>query len=1415
MNNKIYNVENPSKNLSKQLREVVFTLSLGGLISAGNPVNANTNTVTNLYGSMINNTLKTSSNINGKICYKQNDIIENQSKNKNVYSLPIYNNNSEIGLLTEGEIANADYEIYDNRGRYAYFGKTNSKGQIRINKDVLLSNLQFVGYDVQNLNNYNQVLTIKLKGGTINDKDGDFCTDKTIISNRGQYTITGTLNQLNNSTISRISTLVENIVNGNDYTNLRSYYTDIGLNPKNKSSITNINEIFINTIDRVKEGLITNYGLKNGNNDNIIDYNDISKFSDLQYSTQKSLETYANYIKNGDSFNTKNIVNIAKTKMNLVSIDYEKSGSNYLVLLDSYMQGKKIFYSYFANFANPVKYNIGQEIFLSEGQVLYFRENYIDINKSGTISKLEVKKGQLYRDGILISNINGLLTTSIGSSSKVILPTNQGNQTFNTPVPIVNNAPGSYTNMTTNNSSTIQTIDERIDKVIADIQKELSADNSSTNLQKLIDEIKIVEKEIEVLKSKSLQNNTTKTNLQNDVNQLNQKLSSLKQTITNTYNKLDNNAKVLLESTLGTNQKQDAVNSILSGTQTKTATVGTKTFDKLPNKAQIKVSLDLLNTKAVELTRDVNTLKQILDRLDGIYKTKQKEYQDSVNAYNQYQVDKSKYQQVLQKLSNGINPLNFSLKNLSLNVGFIANRSSVKSALSELNNRFNQFPYPESRKYQLDKFKKGLKDTGEKPFLSLLGYNSTISVDYGNNNSFPAIIQVKLSGSVLQSITVNNAQNAKDITDYMYKLVEKQIASKELSKLLSIENEKNEIAKRVLDNAGQYKQIKVLGQDFYRSAEIDYQKAKTNYDNIKSKYDFKNNLLNGYKNLISNYGTGIDNVNTTNAQVTEKTELVKAIEVSNKETFVALGGKEASKQQKQQAFSNGVKSLTSNFLTTYKTNPNTSNNTTQFADYPRCYVEMKNGYTPVYKNRNGDVFRGNQTVIDNNLYIKHPFTIYVRFNINGSGNDYPAEIWVEYKENARDEFSHPTETIKINSRKELDNRESIKMLVNKAKSDITLLRINKANDNSTKKDSPVTDNLNLTITDLVKKLDKQYNIQEKNFLARYISKYIKYKVEKIHLEVKFGLGFTNGYLNAIYDTAEYLESLTFLELKTIFRNILNILSDTTEYSLNISKYWETLISYTLNKTPTKLQQLNDLEKKLSFAPEIIYAKNILIGIDWNRFEDKSYWIGYYTGYLAENVLVSKGVGAGTSFATKLLKISNLSQKLKSAGVLGNLTNLDNVILLQDKLILGSKKWNVADIQTIANKTNNPLIIYTQFDNGEIYDIIKQGDNTLFLAKGNSATGFEHIFITGRGGTSNLTRYEQFYNTRDVKLNNWLKDNYGYEIDSPNNMMRFIRDVIYKNNKGTNSNGLYYGLNIDGKTIKVGYADNGYITTITY
>ncbi|MDP2395588.1 MAG: hypothetical protein Q8S84_03550 [bacterium] len=63
---------------------------------------------------------------------------------------------------------------------------------------------------------------------------------------------------------------------------------------------------------------------------------------------------------------------------------------------------------------------------------------------------------------------------------------------------------------------------------------------------------------------------------------------------------------------------------------------------------------------------------------------------------------------------------------------------------------------------------------------------------------------------MLQSITVNNAQNAKDITDYMYKLVEKQIASKELSKLLSIENEKNEIAKRVLDNAGQYKQIKVL-----------------------------------------------------------------------------------------------------------------------------------------------------------------------------------------------------------------------------------------------------------------------------------------------------------------------------------------------------------------------------------------------------------------------------------------------------------------------------------------------------------------------------------------------------------------------------------------------------------------------------
>ncbi|MDD2871821.1 MAG: hypothetical protein PHS49_07575 [Candidatus Gracilibacteria bacterium] len=1428
MINKVNKIENPSKNVTKQFRDVIFTLSLAGLIGTGTQVNAESNGIDSIYEGMLNNTTATTPNINGKKCYVRDDIINNQEKNKNIYSLPVYNKNTQLGLSTEGEIANAHIEIYDNTGRFAYFGVTDSEGRLIIDKELLISNLGFLGYEVKNFDNYNQVFTIKVKRGNIQDKNMDFCTDNYPITTRGNYSITGTINQLNNSTVSRISTLVENIINGPDNSNLKYYVENNGLNPKINDDINLIYNNYNNTVQRILNGLVVSYGLKNVNHDNLIDYNDVYKFSDLQFLTQKTLDTYIGFIRNGDEKSKQNRTSQIKINMNLIVINTEILGKDYIVTLDSYMKGSKIIYSYFKDFSKPISYTVGQELIISDGETIYIRENYSDTNTSGTISKLEFNNGKLYRDANIISSI--IVNNSVGGTSGNTTNTNTGAQANggntgnNTTNPIVNNGKGSYTNIDTNNSKTINTIDESLDIVISQIQKEISADNSSTILQKILDEITSIEKEIEALKEKSAKNNTIKTNVQNELYQLTQKLTSLKQTLTNSYNKLDNNAKVLLESTLGTNQKQDAVNSILSRTQTKTAKVGTKTYDKLPNKAQIKVSLDLLNTKAVELNRDVNTLKQILDRLEGIYKTKQKEYQDSVNVYNQYQTDKSKYQQVLQNFNTVFGPLKSqgTFKNLNLNVGSIVTKYGVNRAINDLNSRLNETRIPENRYYALDKKTRGLKDTGDKDFMSLMGYRATINTDYGNNLSYPATIKLKLNGSVIKSFTVNNSQNSKAVIDYMYKLVERQVASNELNKLLAIENEKKEIAKRVLDNTGQYKQIKVLGQDYYRSAEIDYQKAKTNYDNIKSKYDFKNNLLNGYKNLISNYGTGINNVEATNAQVTEKKGNIKLVEVNIKETIEALGVKETSIKQKQQEFSNGVKSLASNFLTTYKTNPNTSNNTKQFADYPRCYVEMKNGYTPVYKNRNGDVFRGNQTAIDNNKYIKHPFTIYVRFNIDGSGYDYPAEVWVEYKENAGDQFSHPTETIKINSRKEFDNREAIMMLAKKAMSDITLLRLNKTNDNkSTKKESPVTDTLKLTITDLVKKLDKQYNIQEKNYLAKYISKYLIYKVEKIQLEVQFGLGFTTGYGKAIYDTAEYLESLTFIKLKTLLGNIWNTLSDSTEYGLNISKYWNTLISYTTNKNPGDLQKLNDLEKKLSFAPEIIYAKNLLTSIDWDRFEDKSYWIGYYTGYLAENVLVSKGVGAGTSFANKLLNISKLSQKLKYAGVIGNLTSLEKVIILQDKLIKGSKNWNVADIQTIANKTNNPSLIYNQFDNGEIYKIYYRGGDILFLAKGKPTNGFEHIFITGRGGVDNLTRYEQLYKTQNVTLNNWLKKEpgYGYEIDSPDNMMRFINDIINKGVKETKPGieGFSYILEMKSikRTMVVGFGTNGYLTTITY
>lgn len=1246
MINKVNKIENPSINVTKQFRDVIFTLSLAWLIGTWTQVNAESNWIDSIYEWMLNNTTATTPNNNGKKCYVRDDIINNQEKNKNIYSLPVYNKNTQLWLSTEWEIANAHFEIYDNTWRFAYFWVTDSEWRLIIDKELLISNLGFLWYEVKNFDNYNQVFTIKVKRWNIQDKNMDFCTDNYPITTRWNYSITWTIKQLNNSTVSRISTLVENIINWPDNSNLKYYVENNWLNPKINDDINLIYNNYNNTVQRILNWLVVSYWLKNVNHDNLIDYNDVYKFSDLQFLTQKTLDTYIWFIRNWDEKSKQNRTSQIKINMNLIVINTEILGKDYIVTLDSYMKWSKIIYSYFKDFSKPISYTVWQELIISDGETIYIRENYSDTNTSWTISKLEFNNGKLYRDANIISSIivnNSVWWTSGNTTNtNTWAQANWWNTWNNTTNPIVNNWKWSYTNIDTNNSKTITTIDESLDIVISQIQKEISADNSSTILQKILDEITSIEKEIEALKEKSAKNNTIKTNVQNELYQLTQKLTSLKQTLTNSYNKLDNNAKVLLESTLWTNQKQDAVNSILSGTQTKTAKVWTKTYDKLPNKAQIKVSLDLLNTKAVELNRDVNTLKQILDRLEWIYKTKQKEYQDSVNVYNQYQTDKSKYQQVLQNFNTVFGPLKSqgTFKNLNLNVWTIVTKYWVNRAINDLNSRLNETRIPENRYYALDKKTRWLKDTWDKDFMSLMWYRATINTDYWNNLSYPATIKLKLNWSVIKSFTVNNSQNSKAVIDYMYKLVERQVASNELNKLLAIENEKKEIAKRVLDNTGQYKQIKVLWQDYYRSAEIDYQKAKTNYDNIKSKYDFKNNLLNWYKNLISNYWTWINNVEATNAQVTEKKWNIKLVEVNIKETIEALWVKETSIKQKQQEFSNWVKSLASNFLTTYKTNPNTSNNTKQFADYPRCYVEMKNWYTPVYKNRNGDVFRWNQTAIDNNKYIKHPFTIYVRFNIDWSWYDYPAEVWVEYKENAWDEFSHPTETIKINSRKEFDNREAIMMLAKKAMSDITIRRVNaekvatthilNSQNNQSINNRLLERNIDIISSDFIT------NNKNKKWYVNWLSKWIKdAKDDSIDAMKNLPSSITQSF-QTYWDLL--VKSMAFWESK-----VLHWITWDPIYAQVRDRYNDEILNKSI-KVVNEIELFNEQMKNLKV--------NISKTLEWLKYvENPEYWWGYINWYL--DVLVTEWVTI--TIATK--SAANAMKLLKETVVFQRIDNL--------------------------------------------------------------------------------------------------------------------------------------------------------------
>lgn len=1252
-------------NIQKNLKNIVYTVSLGGLLSTWNIADAQET----YFANMTNNAGVSAENINWKICYPKATLAKKQKNNAKSFTFPLYNLNSQYWLLTEWQIAYAGFTIYDNRWKSIYFWQTDWDWQLRIEKDALISNLKFAWYDVTDLDNYEQIFTIKVTWGTIKDANKDFCYDKNELPLNWVYSTTWTIKQLNNSTISSISTMIENIVNWPDFTYETSYISQEQINPKFSSNLKWLKDTYNAKVDRIITWLNKNYYLKDVNFDWVVDNYDLYNFSDLQFATNKSLNAYDKAIKSNNSMMRTSKVNQAKSKMNLVLVDYETSNWDFFINLDSYMQWSQILYSYSKNFKAPIYHNSWTDILLWEWQTIYIKEKYSDINKFGTVDKLQVKNGELYRNNkkinAKIKSNNDQWTTQTPWTTSIVTNNwlswtpwaiNNGTNNTNTSWltgnpwetwtiivnwviynswnsttgntwsqsvtnPIINNWPWSYTNNPTDSNtqtqSTIPTIDQSLDTIITQINNDTSISNAWTNLQNILGTINTLEKQITDTKAKIATNTADKAAIEKEITQLNTQITTQKQNLANTYNSLDNNARILLEPWMTTAKKQEAVNNITNWITTNSTVISNKTADTVPlNIADLPVSIDVIKQKVTQLTYEVHALENIKNNLYTYYQTKKAAYDESVRVYNQYMNDRVLYQNVLNTLNTQTQAIKdlWTVPNLYLNVWYIISNYSITTAINSINDRFNQYSYPDPVYYLQDSSKTWLRDITNVEIIKLLWHSWTISIDYSwINNGFPAYANIKLDWSSYSSITLKNSQHVLDYYAYAKKLFERRILLIELNKILPTEKQKNDIASRVLDYSWQYKQITVLWQDYYLSAENDYQKASAEYNNANTRFNTRNNLLNGYENLLNNYWLSVNEL-IAKKQVTQtKNAQLATVVNTEKQNVTFLAWQQSNLQQKQQEFSVWVKSHTDQMVKTYTTNTTVVNSSNKFADYPWAYFELKNWYTPIVKNRNHIVIKDWQKEIDNSKYEKNPYTIYIRFNIYWNWNDYPAKVWVDYKRYASDNIAYQTEYILINSKEELEKKEAIIMLVKKAVADINVRRSNaeKIATNhivNTTSNAQITNNRLISDSiDIVKKHVSEKKIDNPNYITGF-SKWAKDATEdSVDAMIEMP--------NTLYESFKsywnlLVESIAFWEAKT-----LHWITNDPIYAEVRDRYNDEI----LNKSVNAVYEIEQFNIKINYL-----RQNVAIALEQLKYvENWEYWWGYINWYL--DVLVTEWV----------------------------------------------------------------------------------------------------------------------------------------------------------------------------------------------
>ncbi len=527
----------------------------------------------------------------------------------------------------------------------------------------------------------------------------------------------------------------------------------------------------------------------------------------------------------------------------------------------------------------------------------------------------------------------------------------------------------------------------------------------------LLQEIKSYEDKIKEIdeKIKKLSNNENNE----EIRQLQQKLKELKNSLVVAYNQLGEVEKELV-SNKPIEYKKMVLNKEVSG------------LSQLYKVYKIDISSNSINLSNI----NVETWKQAIDEKEQELLNNLKIYEEEKNKkYVKYQAKKLEYENIQEKYKNLLNGLR-KYKQEYDNI-----TTQIKEKEKQLDEWFfdKWLSLEEEYFVQLSRIQQNYNDVVDLTEVNFVnrwtytkyydGYKISYTQYYNKGNSYPVKIEAKLwdiwiGYIILQKVDYNQDTYNRTTFSVLEKLVKIYVRYhkimdelKQLKQEADILKQKKQSLEYEVDNYLQRNQNKI---DEYKKVKQEYEKAKQEYEIANEKYLQAKKKLENYRNHIEDFWLKVEEV-----RIQEQ----KLQQIQIEEPKYNL----ANLQEEKETYEETKKQLEKN------------NNISSFWNIKYCSNEkyMSNWEIKLWCNENAVKYdidymikrsyekittvpyiNGNEYGTE--LYIKYPFTIYVKYG--AWDYKYPAKIWWEYKYDAYNERVFITKVYEVNSDEEVEQK---------------------------------------------------------------------------------------------------------------------------------------------------------------------------------------------------------------------------------------------------------------------------------------------------------------------------------------------------------------------------------------------------------